>query len=459
MLKPHIFRAYDIRGIADTDFDETGAEQIGLGYGTFIKKDNPDARKVVIGRDGRIHSEKFQKAFIKGVRKTGLDVIDAGLCTSPLVNFVICTYHLDGGVNITASHNPKEFNGFKLQRRQAHAIFGEEIEEIKDLIYDQKFILADQKGSLIDVYFGDQWLSELSSLINIKGNPKIVIDCGNGVGGQFAVDFFKRINCQAIPLYCEVDGNFPNHEANPEIEENLTDLKKKVLEEKALLGIAFDGDADRVGIIDEKGNHYAADLLLLILARDLLTRHPQAKIVYDLKATQILPEEIKKLGSEAIICKTGHSFIEKKMEETGALLGGEVSGHIFIAENYYGFDDAFLAAGKILEIIQNSKKPLIEHFINLPKTYVTPEIKVEISEEAKFPVVRKIVKHFKKKYGDKVLTIDGARIDFGDGAWGIVRASNTSPYLTTRFEARTEKKLKEIKEEIFGHLQSYKEIM
>jgi phosphomannomutase/phosphoglucomutase len=458
MLKSHIFRAYDIRGIVDQDFDEVGAKLIGQSYALYLKKINPKAQKIVVGRDGRTHSLKLQKAFIKGALAEGLDVTDIDLATSPLLNFAICAGNFDGGVNITASHNPQEFNGFKLQKANAHAIFGSEIEEIYQLTQTvtEKEPKANQKAQKAD--FSDQWLDRLASLVKIPNKPKIAVDCGNGVTGAFVEQFFAKLNLEIVPLYTEVDGTFPNHEANPEEEANLEDLKKAVITNGCDLGIAFDGDGDRVGIVDHEGQSYAADLLLILLARDILSRNPGTSIVYDLKATEVLAEEIKKYGGKPILCQTGHSFVEGKMAETGALLGGEVSGHIFIAENYYGFDDAFLAAGKLIEIITSSQKTIQELLANLPETFVTPEIKVSIAEEHKFATVAKIVKHFTKEYPGKVLTIDGARISFEKGAWGIVRASNTSPYLTTRFEARSKEKLQKIKKIVFDHLESYPEI-
>ena len=283
-----------------------------------------------------------------------------------------------------------------------------------------------------------------------------MIDAGNGVAGQFAPELFALLGCEVVTLFCESDGTFPNHEPDPEVEANLKDLKAKVLSEKAAFGIAFDGDGDRTGVVDNEGNHYPADLLILLLARDILGRHPDTSVVYDLKATEVLKEEVIKYGGKPVMSPTGHSFVEELMTETGALLGGELSGHIFIAENYYGFDDAFLATAKILEIVTKSGKSLKEHFADLPKTYNTPEIKLGCAEEVKFAVVDKITKHFVDKY--ECLTIDGVRIDFGNGAWGIVRASNTSPKLTLRFEAKSVEKLEEIKEKVLEYLRGYEEI-
>ncbi len=449
MFSDHIFRAYDIRGIADTDFDEAGAESIGRAYASYIiRKSGKKNPRIVVGRDGRLSGERMQNAFLRGITATGADAINIGRATSPLLFFSICAGGFDGGVNITASHNPRDYNGFKLQEKDAHAVCGEEIQKILHLAKTEDFETG--KGNLETANFAFEYFAKLKSLINISGNPKIVIDCGNGIAGEFAEDLFSDFGCEVIPLYCEVDGNFPNHDADPEVEANLADLKDAVKKTKSHLGIAFDGDGDRVGVVDAEGTHFSADLLMVILARDLLSRHLGAKIVVDLKATQNLFDEIARCGGEGIMVKTGHSFVEEKMRETGALLGGEVSGHLFFAENYFGFDDAFLAAGKIIEIIEKSGKNLGEHFADLPPIFTTPEIKIECAEEKKFLVVQDLVDFFVEKYGDRALTIDGVRVDFGEGAWGIVRASNTSPKLTLRFEARSEEKLAEIRGEMEG---------
>lgn len=458
MIKDHIFRAYDIRGIVDEDFDEKGAHQIGRAYATYLLRNTDHPLKVVVGRDGRKHSPRLQKAFIEGVRDCGVSVVDIGLSTSPLLNFSICYGQYDGGVNITASHNPKEFNGFKLQKEGAHSIFGDQIQEIKKIIDEKSFYIAERQGYLEEKNFTTEWLNKLASLVKINGKPKIVVDTGNGVAGAFAEQFFEKLNTDFKGLYLEVDGDFPNHEANPEVEETLADLKRAVIKEGAILGIAFDGDGDRVGIIDNEGKHYAADMLLLLLARELLEKKPNSTVVYDLKASSVLIDDIVKRGGKAVPCKTGHSFVENKMLEEGALLGGEVSGHMFFADNYYGFDDAFLAAAKILEAVSKHKKPLKEHFTDLSQTFVTPELKIKVTEEKKFAVMEQIVQYFSEKYPENSLTIDGVKVDFDDGSWGIVRASNTSPYLTLRFEARTADRLEALQREFFDHLKTYPEL-
>ena len=456
MLFDHIFRAYDIRGIYQEDLDETTAELIGKGYGTYLIRNSKKniKLKVVVGRDNRLHSPSLQAALIKGIRSTGISVTNIELSTSPLLYFSICHGDFDGGINVTASHNPKEFNGFKLQGKKAHPICGNEIQKILKLIKNEDFEKGE--GQLNQNNYFEEYVSKLTSIVDIPNNPKIVIDTGNAVTGMFTTDLFTKFGCKVIPIFSELDGTFPNHQPDPEIESNLDDLKQKVLSEKADFGIAFDGDGDRVGVVDFDGKHYPADLILLLLARDILKRNPGMSIIYDLKATEVLAEEIRKLGGKPVMSPTGHSFVEELMEKENSLLGGELSGHIFFAENYYCFDDAFLAAAKILEIVTKSGKSLKEHFANLPKTYNTPEIKLECSEDKKFAVVDKITKYFVNRYN--CLTIDGVRIDFGDNAWGIVRASNTTPKLTLRFEAKNPEKLEEIKTEVLNHLKTYPEI-
>jgi phosphomannomutase/phosphoglucomutase len=458
MLKDHIFRAYDIRGIAGEDFDEAGAEVLGKAYATYlIRNDGIEKPNIAVGRDGRVSGEAMQSAFIKGVLSAGADVTNVGLATSPLLFFSICHGEFDGGVNITASHNPREYNGFKLQRHGAHAVCGDEIQAILEICEAMDFEIGKGKETKQD--YVEEYFEKLESMIEIPGKPKVVIDAGNGVPGKFAPELFTRLGCDVIPLYCEVDGTFPNHDADPEEEANLADLKEAVKAHKADIGIAFDGDGDRVGFVDKDGVSYPADLILLILSRDLLTRQKNAKIVIDLKATQVLFDEIAERGGEGIMVQTGHSFVEEKMREVGSLLGGEVSGHLFFGENYYGFDDAFLAAAKVLEIVQKSGKALPEHFADLPKVYNTPELKVSCPEDSKFLVIDRLVKYFVEQYGEeKCLTIDGVRIDFDNGAWGIVRASNTSPKITLRFEARTQEKLDEIKAIVMDKLMEQPEV-
>jgi phosphomannomutase / phosphoglucomutase len=462
MLSPHIFRAYDIRGIYGEDFDEDGAYLIAKGYASYLHKTYPhrESFRVSIGRDGRDSGASLEEAFREGLLESGIDIVKIGQVSSPMLYYSVCAGGYDGGVMITASHNPSEYNGFKLQTIGAKAICDTELKKILSYIEAKDFFSFPEKGTTESQDIREEYFSLIKEIVSfpesIKGK-KISIDAGNGIMGAYAPDFFRSVGFEVYEIFCEVDGRFPNHVPDPEREENLQDLKQYIKKHQCDLGIAFDGDGDRVGVVDREGNHYSADLLLLLLSRDVLSRNPGASIVYDLKSTERLAEDIRARGGVPVMCKTGHSFVEQKMEETEALLGGEVSGHLFFAEDYFGFDDALLAAAKIIKIVFTSEKSLSQIFAELPQTYITPEIKVSVSEEEKFRVVGMLSKNLLERYPNAI-TIDGIRIDFSDGAWGILRASNTSAYITTRFEARTKEKLLEIQNIIFREMRKFSEI-
>lgn len=458
-VNPLIFRAYDIRGIAiatekfpNVDLTPETVKLIGKGTGTYLQKIS--GKNIVVGRDNRLHSPDLQNAFIEGLRETGCNVTNIGISPSPFIYYAACKYGFDGGVNITASHNPKEYNGIKIVQKNAHSVCGDELQEVLKIINSGEF--AQGEGTYEEKEIFEDIKTDMGEMVKIEKPLKVVIDAGNGTAGKFAPELFRSLGVEVVELYCELDGNFPNHEANPEEYENMVDLIAKVKEEGADLGIGFDGDSDRVGVVDEKGHHYSADYLLMILARDLLTRHPGAKIVFDVKVTQTLIDDIKKHGGEPVMSKTGHSFIEKKIKEIGALLAGEVSGHMFFAENYYGFDDAFLAAAKLLEVLAKSGKKFSELFDDVPKTYSTPEIKAHCPDDKKFEIVDKLVEHFTAEYD--CITIDGVRINFTESAWGAVRCSNTSPNLTLRFEAKTQEELDRIQGVMIEQLRKYPEV-
>ena len=458
-VNPLIFRAYDIRGIAtatekfpSVDLTPETVKLIGKGTGTYLQKIS--GKNIVVGRDNRLHSPDLQNAFIEGLRETGCNVTNIGISPSPFIYYAACKYGFDGGVNITASHNPKEYNGIKIVQKNAHSVCGDELQEVLKIIQSGEF--AQGEGTYEEKEIFEDVKTDIGAMVKIEKSLKVVIDAGNGTAGKFAPELFRSLGVEVVELYCELDGNFPNHEANPEEYENMVDLIAKVKEENADLGIGFDGDSDRVGVVDEKGHHYSADYLLMILARDLLTRHPGAKIVFDVKVTQTLIDDIKKHGGEPVMSKTGHSFIEKKIKEIGALLAGEVSGHMFFAENYYGFDDAFLAAAKILEVLAKSGKKFSELFDDVPKTYSTPEIKAHCPDDKKFEIVDELVEHFTAEYD--CITIDGVRVNFTESAWGAVRCSNTSPNLTLRFEAKTQEELDRIQGVMIEQLRKYPEV-
>lgn len=457
-INPLIFRAYDIRGIAQDDLGETGdltpetMYAIGRGVGTYMQKKY--GKKIICGRDNRLSSESLQEAFISGLLTTGCDVTSAGYASSPMIYYATCKYDFDGGVNITASHNPKEYNGIKLVAKNAHSVCGDEIQSILRIIQDESF--AEGKGKLNAQEIFPDYLEEIKNTVKIMRPLKIVLDAGNGITGIFAPKIFRELGCDVIEQHCELDGNFPNHEANPESAKNMQDVMERVVAEKADLGIGFDGDGDRVGIVDEKGHHYYADYLLIPLARDLLARHKDATVIFDVKSSKIVEDDIRAHGGKPLRYKTGHSFIETKMKETGALLAGETSGHIFFGERWYGFDDGMYAAARIVELLGNSGKPFSAFFDGMPHVLTTPEWKVPCPDHSKFRIVEDIKNFFTKRY--PCLTIDGVWVDFGHGSWGAIRASNTSPCLTLRFEAHNQKDLDLVQKMFMDTLKEYPEV-
>jgi phosphomannomutase/phosphoglucomutase len=463
-VNPLIFRAYDIRGIAmpvregdKADLTAETTELIGKGTGTYMKR-KYGTKKLIVGKDNRIHSDQLQSAFIKGVLSTGVDVINAGISPSPLIYYAVCKYNLDGGINITASHNPKEYNGVKIVGKNAHSVCGDELQEILKLINAEDFETGDGRLTYHKDTFKD-FVEDVKSRIKLAHPLKVVVDAGNGVTGKFAPEILRALGCEVTELYCELDGNFPNHEANPEDAENLKDLSRIVKEKGADCGIGFDGDGDRVGFVDENGKFYSADFLLLILVRDLLAHSPGSQIIFDVKVSRVLIDEIRKLGGQPVMSATGHSFIETKMNELHAPLAGEISGHMFFGKKhygYYGFDDAMFAACKILEIIASSGKKFSEHFRDLPALATTPEIKAHCPDDKKFQIVKELTDYFTKEHD--CVTIDGVRINFDDKSWGAVRCSNTSPNLTLRFEAENQERLQELQKIMYERLKNYPEV-
>lgn len=429
-----IFREYDIRGYVDKDFTEEIIEEIGKAYGTKIHG------TIAVGMDARPSSERFKAALIKGLLVTGAKVIDVSLVTTPMLYFAIHHFKTDGGVMITGSHNPREFNGLKLCRGLL-SLHGPEIQELKEIIKKEEYKLG-KKGSMRKESIEDDYIQFIKERIQIKKPLKIVFDPGNGTASKIGPKLFKELGIEVVELYCEIDGNFPHHLPDPTVVEYVQDLIKKVKEEKADAGIGVDGDADRVGVVDEKGEILWGDKLLILYAREILKRNPKAKVVFDVKCSQLLPEDVEKHDGIAIMWKTGHSLTKAKMHEEKALLAGELSGHIYFADRYLGFDDALYASCRFLEILSSTDKKASELLTDLPKMYSTPEIRLDCPEEKKFQIVEELKKDFKNEFD--VIEIDGARIQFGDG-WGLVRASNTQPVLVLRFEAKTKRRLEEIK--------------
>jgi len=449
MVPQHIFREYDIRGVVDKDLTEEGVEQIGRAFGTMVKERG--GQVVASGRDGRLHSKRLQDALIRGLASTGLTVVNIGECPTPVLYFSI--FHLDthGGIQITGSHNPPDYNGLKMCIGKS-TIHGEEIQQIRKLI--EKGVFAKGDGEVKNYEIIDDYLDYLKENINITSPLNVVLDCGNGVSALVAPQAFRNAGCSVHSLYCEVDGTFPNHHPDPTVMENLEDMKKKVKDVGADIGIAFDGDGDRIGVVDEKANVIFGDKILMILARRLLKDNPGASVIGEVKCSHILYDDIAAHGGKPIMWKTGHSLIKQKMKETGALLAGEMSGHIFFADRYFGFDDATYAALRLCEVLAEESKPLSALLESVPETVSTPEIRMECPEEHKFQIVQR-VKELLKKDGYEIIDVDGVRVVFDDG-WGLIRASNTQPVLVLRFEADTQEGLDRIRSIIEGRLQEVK---
>ena len=435
-INPQIFREYDIRGLVDVDLTQDSTELIGKSIGTYIYRNG--GKTLTVGYDMRASSIPFRDSLIRGINSTGCDVIDIGMVPTPVAYFSLHHLKPDGGVMITGSHNPSEFNGFKISNG-LHSLYGESIQELRRLIDSDDFELGSGKLSKENVL--EDYIQGIFDRVKVSRSVKVVVDGGNGCFGIVGPQLLKRIGANIIELYCEPDGNFPNHHPDPTVEKNMLDLSKKVKEERAELGIGFDGDADRIGIVDEKGKILWGDQLLMIFARDILKHNPGATIVGEVKCSQNLFKDIEGHGGTAVMSAAGHSLIKNKMQETNSLLAGEMSGHICFADDYYGFDDAIYAACRILQIVASSKIKVSEMLLDVPKTEATPEIRVDCPDDRKFEIVRELTESFRKNYD--VIDIDGVRINFGEG-WALIRASNTQPVIVFRFEANNAGRLAEI---------------
>ncbi len=446
-INPRIFREYDIRGIVEDDLTPPAVELIGRAIGTVIRRHG--GQNVTLGRDMRSSSPQIRDAVRKGLLSTGCNVWDIGQVPTPVAYFSL--YHLepDGGIMITGSHNPPEFNGLKISLGK-HSMYGEQIQKLIGLIEAGDFESGQGTAETKDVR--SAYMQKIADDINIPRKVRFVADGGNGCFGLVGLDLFQKCGQEPIELYCEPDGTFPNHHPDPTVEENLQDLIALVKKEKAELGIGFDGDADRIGVVDEKGGIIWGDQLMTLFARDILRKHPGATIVGEVKCSQNLFKDIEQRGGKAVMSPAGHSLIKNKMRETKALLAGEMSGHVCFSDRYYGFDDATYAACRVLEIVANADCPLSELLADLPKTATTPELRIDCPDEKKFDIVRELTENFRKRY--EVIDIDGVRVDFGDG-WALVRASNTQPALTLRFEASNDERLKELVRIVQEEMQPY----
>jgi phosphomannomutase/phosphoglucomutase len=449
MLKPTIFREYDIRGIADSELLSEDVAELGRGLGTYLRRKS-GGRNINVGRDCRLSSTRLRDALVQGLRAAGCDVTDIGVVPTPVLYFSAQFLNAGGAVMITGSHNPPEYNGFK-SVCGPDTLHGESIQEVHRIIERSDYERGDGGLQTADVV--TPYVEEIVSQFHFDRRIKVVADAGNGTAGPAMHRIFDRLNVDVTELFFDMDGGFPNHHPDPTVPANLSHLIEKVRETKADLGIAFDGDADRIGAVDEKGNVVYGDMLLLIYAREILQRKPGATFIGEVKCSQLMYDEIGKLGGNAIMYKTGHSLIKAKMKQEQAALAGEMSGHMFFADRYRGYDDALYAACRLIEIVGKSGQPLSAQLAGLPKTVSTPEIRVDCPDELKFDVVCRVADHFKQTR--ITVDIDGVRVIFPHG-WGLLRASNTQPVLVMRFEATDEHLLKEYQTEVERALEDAK---
>ena len=440
MINPEIFREYDIRGVVDKDLNFDVVYNLGRAIGTYSFPRR--VKTMTLGMDCRLSSQEYREAIKKGIHSSGIDIIDIGLCATPMLYFSIRHFNADGGVMITGSHNPPDFNGFKVCVGP-DTIYGNDIQELRKIMESETY--RSGAGNVRSENVSKPYEDYLFDNVEIKKGLNIVVDGGNGVGGMFALPLLKRFGCHVTDIYCEPDGRFPNHFPDPTIPENLKELIALVKEKKASVGISYDGDADRIGVITDRGDVLWGDELLLLFSRFILQKTPGATIIGEVKCSQNLYDDIEKHGGRPIMWKAGHSLIKSKMKEEKAPLAGEMSGHMFFADRYFGFDDAIYASLRLLEIMSSSDKAISEILSDVPRTFTTPEIRVDCPDNIKFQVVEEVKSYFRKNY--KIIDVDGVRIPFGDG-WGLVRSSNTQPVLVLRFEALTEERLRVIRDMI-----------
>ncbi|HZZ86282.1 MAG TPA: phosphomannomutase/phosphoglucomutase [Anaeromyxobacteraceae bacterium] len=452
-VSPTIFREYDIRGIVDEDLTEQAVELVGkaLGSQLAVERAHDEPRAVAVGRDCRLSGPRFFERLVAGLTSTGCDVVDLGVVPTPLTYFAAATLPVQGLCMITGSHNPPEYNGLKVGVGKS-TLHGSGIQALRQRIEAGKFVRGQGRVRAHDIVTGYRDYVRK----NLQPGPKklkVVVDAGNGTGGVVAVPLFESLGFEVVPLFLEMDGRFPNHHPDPTVEANLAQLKAKVLEVKADLGIAYDGDADRVGAVDELGNVLWGDQLMILFARSLLEEQPGAAIVGEVKCSMNLYDDIARRGGRPIMWKAGHSLIKAKMKEEGAVLAGEMSGHIFFAHRWFGFDDGIYSSGRLLELLSKADRPLSQLLADVPTTFASPEIRVDCPEEKKFEVVKRAQAWFSERY--EAVTVDGVRVTFPDG-WGLVRASNTQPLLVLRFEATSPERLREIEALVTGKVEELK---
>ena len=436
-MNPRIFREYDIRGLVDQDLTDDTLWLIGRGLASYLFRQGKS--RGVVGRDGRLSSPRLRDRLVQGMVTGGLEVVDIGLCPTPVFYFSLFHLDSDGGAMITGSHNPPEFNGLKVCSGK-ETLYGEQIQELRRIIESRNFTAG--RGSVSYQEVIPAYRKYLLENIRLQRKIKVVIDSGNGTGGLVAPEILRGLGCEVIDLYSEVDGRFPNHHPDPTIPEYMEDLVAKVRETGAEVGIGYDGDADRIGAVDHRGNIIWGDQLMILFSRQVLRTHPGATIVSEVKCSQNLYDDISRNGGRGIMGQAGHSLLKKQMKEEKALLGGEMSGHIFFADRYLGYDDAIYTSCRLLELLSQTDKRIPELLSDVPQAYNTPEIRVECPDDRKFSIVEKVKESFRREY--PIVDVDGVRVLFPDG-WGLVRASNTQPVLVLRFEARTPERLQEIR--------------
>jgi phosphomannomutase/phosphoglucomutase len=440
-MNPEIFREYDIRGIAERDFTDENCALLGRAIGTFMRR--AGTRRITLGRDCRLHSARIREALLPALLGCGVEVTDIGVCPTPLLYFSVHHWEMEGGVMITASHNPAPDNGLKICVGKS-TIHGADLRRLHALVEARDFVTSEPARSF-ERSVHAEYVATVTAQIRSPRRLRIAVDAGNGPGGVAALPIFRALGHEVIPLYCEMDGRFPNHHPDPTVLENLRDLVATVRDRRCDVGIAYDGDADRLGVVDEEGHVLWGDQLMVIFSRAILAARGAGTFIADVKCSNTLYDDVSSRGGRILMWKTGHSLIKQKMKEEGALLAGEMSGHLFFADRYYGFDDAIYASARLIEILSTSGKPASAHLADVPKTVSTPEIRIECPEHKKAGIVERMLEVFAARY--QTLSIDGARISFPDG-WGLVRASNTQPVLVLRFEAASESALARIRGEV-----------
>ncbi len=438
-MNPQVFREYDIRGVVERDFDDDFVVSLGRAYATKLTR--AGKKTITVGRDCRLSSDRLFGMLTDGLLQSGINVVDVGIVPTPLLYFSVIHWRMDGGAMITGSHNAAEYNGFKLGVGPT-TIFGDEIQEVRRIIERRDFPAAAARGKLSQRPVLSDYQEFIKRNVTLRPGLKVAVDGGNGCGGVVAAPLMREMGVETVELYIEMDGRFPNHHPDPTVEENMRDLIAAVKSSGARLGIAYDGDADRVGAVDENGRIVCGDELMVVFSRAILRERPGAAIIGDVKCSNRMYDDIARHGGRPIMWKTGHSLIKSKLREERAALAGEMSGHMFFADRYYGFDDAIYASFRLLEIVGREGRGLAQILSDLPKSCFTPEIRLDCPDDGKFDVVRRAAEYFRARYD--VIETDGARVNF-PGGWGLVRASNTQPALVMRFEARDEKTLGEIR--------------